>query len=91
MGTGARGMSVRLEGTGGDWRPYLPPPRGFAQLSTFEQAPPYRVKGPLYGGGYRYVSGRLMMELNRLTLDTWLDETTTCLLMVWRWEDTKCA
>ena len=91
MGTGARGMSVRLEGTGGDWRPFASPPRDFAQLSTFERAPPFRVKGPLYGGGYRHVSGRLMMELYMLTLGTWLDETITCLLVVWLWEVTKWA
>ena len=68
-GTGARGMSVRLEGTGGDWRPYLPPPRGFAQLSTFEQAPPSRVKGPLYSGGYRHVPGRLVAEFCKVIVD----------------------
>ena len=91
MGTGARGMSVSLEGSGGTWCHLPSLPRDFAQLSTFEQAPPSRVKGPLYCGGCGHVSGRLMMELKRLTLDTWLDETTTCLLMVWHWEDTKCV
>ena len=75
MGTGARGMSVRLEGTGGNWRRPLPPPRDFAQLSTFEQAPPSRVKGPLYGGGRRHVSGRLAIEMYAHTIVMWLDGT----------------
>ena len=70
MGTGARGMSVSLEGAGGDWRHPLPPPRAIAQLSTFEQAPPSRVKGPLYSGGCRHVPGRLVMELYRFTIGT---------------------
>ena len=89
MGTGARGMSVRLEGTGGDWRPYLPPPRGFAQLSTFEQAPPSRVKGPLCCGGYRHLSGRLMFGIYPDIIVAWLDGTWVRFLVVWNWEDTK--
>ena len=69
MGTGARGMSVSLEGSGGTWCHLPSPPRDFAQLSTFEQAPPSRVKGPLYSGGCRHVPGRLVAELCKVIVD----------------------
>ena len=75
MGIGARGMSVSLEGSGGTWCHLPSPPRDFAQLSTFEQAPPSRVKGPLYSGGCRHVPGRLMIEIYPYIIVTWLDGT----------------